>query len=401
MILLIDDDEFTLKLLNLQLCKLGFWGAKQFTSATDALQFLREAGQQVSLIFLDLQMPETDGIEVIRELKALNYDGDIVIASAEDKRLMRSAEKLAIAHGMKVLGVLEKPLTSNHIQVLLEIWAPSTIEAVKRQQEKLATISVSELKNALSDEEHLYNVYQPQVNLQTGEIVGIESLVRWEHPTKGLIFPDQFVPLAEEHGLIDDLLRITLKNALKAKLLWQQAGFDWMLSVNVSMDNLTNLDFPDIVRDTCSLYGIGLDRLTLEVTEGRLMRDPLAALDILSRLRLKGVRLSIDDFGTGHSSLAQLEDVPFDEMKLDKRFVQEADKNHSQEVIVRASIEMARTLNMSVMAEGIETESTWKLMKSLGVDAAQGFFVSRPLPTDKLLSWVEVWRERHRELAKL
>jgi EAL domain-containing protein (putative c-di-GMP-specific phosphodiesterase class I) len=259
---------------------------------------------------------------------------------------------------------------------------------------------VEEIRRALVNQE-LVNYYQPKVDLHTGAVVGVETLVRWFHPVDGLVYPDQFIGVVEENGLIDNLTRAVLtglRGALQQAREWQDAGHPLQVAVNVSMDNLTDHAFPGFVAEEVQRAGIPPSRLTLEVTESRLMTDPVVTLDILTRLRLKRVGLSIDDFGTGHSSLTQLRDVPFDELKIDRGFVHDAGSREALGAIVRASLEMARQLGMKTVAEGVENIDDWRFLRASGCDLAQGYFIGRPMPADDIPAWIDAWELRRGEL---
>lgn len=245
----------------------------------------------------------------------------------------------------------------------------------------------------------LFNVYQPQVELATGQVAGVETLVRWQHPEDGLVGPEHFIPLAEEHHLIDDLTRSMLGHALLQARAWTEAGLRLHVGVNISMDNLGALDFPDFVARALVTAGVPPEQLVLEVTESRLMTNALSALDILTRLRLKHIGLSIDDFGTGHSSLAQLRDIPFDELKLDKGFVHGAHHDISNRAILEANLGMARQLGMRSVAEGVEDRADWDLLQRMRCDLAQGYFISRPMAGSEIPGWIAQWEPRRIELV--
>lgn len=205
------------------------------------------------------------------------------------------------------------------------------------------------------------------------------------------MFPDQFIAMAEEHGLIDALTGVVLTGALRQARLWQDAGLSLHVAVNVSMDNLAALEFTDFVVREVGKAGVPLTSLVLEVTESRLMKDSLGPLDILARLRLKRIGLSIDDFGTGHSSLAQLRDIPFDELKVDRSFVHGAYRDASLRAIVEASLGMARQLGMKTVAEGVEEQADWDFLRAAGCDLAQGYFIAKPMPAADLAGWIADW----------
>ncbi|WP_240538340.1 EAL domain-containing protein [Rhodoferax sp. PAMC 29310] len=250
-----------------------------------------------------------------------------------------------------------------------------------------------ELRAAIANGE-LVNYYQPKVVVATGEVVGVETLVRWRHPQDGMVFPDQFIGVAEAHGLIDVLTRVVLTGALAQAKVWQDAGWVLRVAVNLSMVSLTSLDFPDFVAGLAAQAGVPPQGLVLEVTESRLMQDLRAPLEILTRLRLKRFRLSIDDFGTGHSSLTQLHDLPFDELKIDQSFVHSAWTNETLRAMYDASLGLARQLGIEVVAEGVEDRADWNFLRRTGCDLAQGYFIARPMPAADFPGWMEDWQDR-------
>jgi EAL domain-containing protein (putative c-di-GMP-specific phosphodiesterase class I) len=238
------------------------------------------------------------------------------------------------------------------------------------------------------------NYYQPKVAVADGRVVGVETLVRWRHPVDGLVMPDQFIGVAEAHGLIDALTRVVLTEALAQTRVWRDAGRDLRVAVNLSMDNLKTLDFADFIGDQAAMQGVSPSHVVLEVTESRLMGDLRTPLDILTRLRLKRFRLSIDDFGTGHSSLSQLRDLPFHELKIDRSFVHRAWGNDTLSAIFNASLQLAHQLGMEVVAEGVEDRDDWNFLRRSGCDLAQGYFIGRPMPAAELPAWIDSWQHR-------
>ncbi len=242
--------------------------------------------------------------------------------------------------------------------------------------------------------------FQPQVAVATGEVLGVECLARWQHPTDGMVYPDQFVGVAEEHGLIDDLTRVVLAEALARARIWQDAKLPLRVAVNISMDTLAHLDFVDFVTAQVTASGVASQRLILEVTESRLMHDLRAPLEVLTRLRLRRIGMSIDDFGTGHSSMVQLRNMPFDELKIDKSFVHGAATNDTLRAIHEASLGLAMQLGLLVVAEGVEDRADWDLLLRTGCPAAQGYFIARPMPAEQVVPWMATWAQRYaRELA--
>ncbi len=392
-ILLIDDEPFQLRLITRQLATVGFADVRAFESAAKAVALLEQDAAACDTICCDLQMPGMDGVEFIRHLARVQFAGALVLMSGEDERILATARKLAQAHKLNVVGALQKPIDPSALRQLLG--EPHATPRGPRAGGKV--YPPERLARAIADGE-LVNVYQPKVSLRTGSLVGVETLVRWRHPEDGLVFPDQFIALAEEHGLIDDLTRAVLRGALREAHAWDAAGIGVHVAVNVSMDNLASLDFPDFIAREMTAAQVPLRALVLEVTESRLMNNMLASLDILTRLRLKHIGLSIDDFGTGHSSLAQLRDIPFDELKVDRSFVHGAGASPSARGILEASLSMARQLGLRSVAEGVEDRDDWDLLRTIGCDVAQGYFIAKPMPPADLPAWIEQWRARAPEL---
>lgn len=393
--LLIDDEPFMLELLTRQLRNLGIKAISSHQRAYDALAVLQHDLNGIELVFCDLQMPHIDGVEFVRHLADIGYPGGLVLMSGEDNRVLQAAERLAKAHNLNIVGILRKPVSMDHLRALLACKLANTAKA-----ESLAstTYTAEELQKAITDG-NLVNYYQPKVDLASGAVLGVETLVRWQHPQDGLISPDQFIPIAEEHDLIDHLTLTVLTAALHQGGQWRAAGLDLQIAVNVSMHNLVTLEFPDLVEQAVRAARLPLSNLILEVTESRLMSDPLASLDILARLRLKHIGLSIDDFGTGHSSLVQLRDIPFNELKVDRGFVHGACHDASLRAIFEASLSMGRQLGMKIVAEGVEDDADWAFLRASGCDVAQGYYIAKPMPAGQLFSWLNKWEKRRKEIV--
>jgi len=390
-ILVLDDEPFMLKLLARMLTNQGFTSVALCESGRAALDRVDGVDTRPNLILLDLNMPEMDGIEFVRHLVERNYTGSLILISGEDERMLQTVEKLVQAHKITVLGHIRKPVKPEALSALLEKWAPSSLDSPKAQK----VYGADEVRAAINNGE-LVNYYQPKVAVATGKVAGVETLVRWRHPVHGIVPPDQFIGVAEANGLIDDLTRVVLTSALAQAKAWQEAGLALRVAVNVSMDSLTSLDFLDFVTRLTAKTGIPPQQIVLEVTESQLMGDARIPLEILTRLRLKRFRLSIDDFGTGHSSLAQLRDIPFDELKIDQGFVHRAWTVETLRAMYDASLALARQLGMEVVAEGVEDRDDWDLLLRTGCDLAQGAFISRPMPAADLPGWMDVWQERVR-----
>jgi EAL domain-containing protein (putative c-di-GMP-specific phosphodiesterase class I) len=391
-ILLLDDDPFMLKLLTHLLAQLGYTQVVACDSGERALQQVAGLDGLVDLILLDINMPGMDGVEFIRRLVGCRYAGSVILVSGENRRILESVEKLIQAHQLTALGHLQKPVKPDELAGLLGRLKPSSGNSRGKRRSN-HSYGVEELRSALSKGQ-LVNYYQPKVALATGEVVGMESLVRWQHPVDGLVFPDEFLGLAEDHGLLTEITGIVLVEGMKQAKAWSLAGHPLNVAVNVTMDDLIALDFPDIVVALAAAVGVEPHVLTLEVTEGQVMRQASTVLDVLSRLSLKRFQLSIDDFGTGHSSLAQLRDLPFDELKIDRGFVHGACMDGTRRAICSANLQMAHQLHMKVVGEGIENREDWDFLSRLGCDFGQGYFIARPMPAADVLEWISAWRTR-------
>ncbi len=391
--LLIDDDPFTLKLLTRELQYVASVEAVPCARADDAVQMLEADSGKFELVICDLQMPGMDGVEFVRHLGRIGYRGELVLISGEGRRILRTVQMLAREHGINVAAALTKPVSSEQLRQVLASHASGRASASRASRQAYAA---DEVERAIANGE-LLNHYQPKVDMASGRLIGVEALVRWQHPRDGLVYPDQFIATAEEHGLIDALTRTVLAEAPRQARQWSREGLTLQMAVNVSMDNLDALDFPEVVTQMTEDAGVAPSGLTLEVTESRLMRSQLKPLDVLSRLRLKGISLSIDDFGMGHSSLTQLRDIPFNELKLDRSFVNGAANDALLGTIVEATLGMVRGLGMKAVAEGVEDQDDWSFLRRLGCDTAQGYFIGRPMAGAEIPRWRARWALRLEE----
>lgn len=243
------------------------------------------------------------------------------------------------------------------------------------------------------EEQRLNMVYQPKVGMREGQLTRVEALVRWDDPELGPVEPSRFVPLAEEHGLIDDLTHWGLRTILRQWIDWREDGIDTHLAFNISALSLQHLDFPDLVERMCRALEVPTDRLVLELTEGA--TQPLVKLmDTLTRFRIKGIGLAIDDFGTGYSTLMQLRHLPFTEVKIDKAFVDDVDRSRDCRLIIQTIVDLAHGLGLTATAEGVETVEQLRIVHELGCDLVQGYLISPPLPPEKLKPWRDEFRQR-------
>jgi len=378
---ILDDDEQYAELLK-EIATNSGW---QAFSEQSAASFLNSDIAKNSVLVLDLIMPEMDGIEVIRALSKKNLDLLLILISGFDSRVLHSAQQLAEAHNIKVLTNLTKPVPiQEFIKILNDIENKNYFTTTTLNTK--SPIQVQELEKAIK-EHKLTLHYQPQLNIKTGALQGAEALVRWNDSVKGMIFPLEFISLAEENNLIGLLTAEVITIAVEQSQNWQTAGFDTIVSVNVSADNITSLALPEQLKELADKHAIGPNKIQLEITESAVMSKLTDSLDVLNRLRMKGFPLSIDDFGTGYSSLSHLYQAPFTELKIDQQFIMKMLTDNEAMVIVKICIMLGKMLGMKLVAEGVETQDHWNTLEQLGCDIAQGYLIAKPMPAEEFVQW--------------
>jgi EAL domain-containing protein (putative c-di-GMP-specific phosphodiesterase class I) len=360
------------------------------TTNTDS--FLKELTPETTLVMIDLVMPKVDGVELLRRLAELKCESKIVLMSGLSARVIQTAEQLAKTLGLSVIGHLRKPFRLHDLERAFESSMVAVPKRAVPQSRKIA-ISDAELKTAIERDEFVIH-FQPQIALATGVVVGVEALVRWQHPTHGLIFPDSFIPRLESLGLVDDLGWIVARHAFSQVGLLNTESGPMPVALNCSVHSLQDLSFPDKLASLAREKGILPQNTIVEVTESGLLRNYAHTLDVLARLRLKYFELSIDDFGTGYSMMQQLQTIPATELKIDKSFVQNRHGSESNLVMLLKTIEIGHELGMRVVGEGVETAEQLHFLRANGCDLAQGYLFSRPLPVKELATWLQDHRNQ-------
>ncbi len=342
-----------------------------------------------AVLVLDLNMPDMDGIEVMRRLSKMPNSPALILISGQDSGVLHSAEKLANEHKLKVLASLGKPIPLDRFQQLLETHvSKNTVQQQPLLSRADDILYPDELLYAIENEQLVLH-YQPQIDINSEQVVGIEALVRWQHPRLGLVYPDRFIAMTEQHQWMEQLTQTVIQMAVQQGRKWNAQQLDIPISVNVSAVNITSLTLPDQLMQMLNDKTLDPVMLTLEVTESVLMGELVTSLDILTRLRLKGIGLSIDDFGTGYSSLSQLHRLPFSELKIDSSFVMAMLEDDEARAIVKTCIVLAQELHMQVVAEGVETAAHLAVLKELGCHVAQGYLFSKPLPGEAITRWLQ------------
>ena len=371
-LLVIDDDADICDFVSQVAKDLGY----ETATAIDYAQFKHLCTRiHPTVVIMDLAMPDKDGIEILRFLSAENSRTEVILMSGMEKKVLESARRLGEQHGLNMKGVLQKPIMIEELEEMLA--TPSHFAD---------SITTHELNTAIADGQFV-NHYQPKVCLRDGptsEIREVEALVRWLHPVHGLISPDRFLLAVEDAGLMLPMTRTVAANACRQIREWEKAGIPACVAVNIAPRLLTNLSLPDEIAAIAEQHGVHTSNLVIEITESGVMEDTARAMDILTRFRLKGFQLSLDDFGTGFSSLIHLYRMPFGELKIDQSFVREVSTNEEARVIVRATTEMAHNLNLTVCAEGVASENDLRFLSLTGCDKAQGYFIGRPIAGDQI-----------------
>ncbi len=247
---------------------------------------------------------------------------------------------------------------------------------------------MGELRKGIEQGEVVFH-YQPKINISTGKISHVEALVRWTHPTRGFISPDDFIPMAEQTGQIQYLTQWGLEEAIKQCRQWRDQNYDINVAINLSAHDLTDNNLPKAIKKLLDKYKVRPEWLVLEVTESAVMKDPDLALYVLYALNGMGLTLSIDDYGTGYSSMSYLKKLPVQEIKIDKSFVLNLATNNEDEIIVKSTINLGHNLGLKVTAEGVEDEKSYKMLKDFGCDLAQGYLFSKALPASELEHFIE------------
>ena len=383
--LVLDDDEAVGQTIQWIAESLGFQA--EFVTRPSAF-FDRLDALCPDLIIIDLVMPELDGVEIMRLLAERQCKARIVISSGMGTRVLDAAQRSASQHGLDIAGVISKPISKESLRALIGEGLDSS-QPVSRGERPAPSeafeITPAALQTALQRHE-FFMVYQPKIEFKSGAPAGFEALVRWNHPDRGIIPPDLFIPLAEKCGLIEALT----VQIFDQSLAWFAQSFPhaWpKLSLNISAKSLIDLQLADNIFFICRQFKVDPKRVVLELTETSAMVDPVLSLDLLTRLRVKGFQLSIDDFGTGYSSMVQLVRLPFSELKVDKSFVLQAQQSQEARTVIKSVIDLGHSLGLVVTAEGVEDEFTFNYLKNLGCDLAQGYFIARPMPGDQALAW--------------
>jgi EAL domain-containing protein (putative c-di-GMP-specific phosphodiesterase class I)/CheY-like chemotaxis protein len=390
-VLVVDADAAIRAAVAAMLAELGFSDVIAVGDATEATSLIDDAAPEIAALLCDLHLPGVDAAAFLRHLAERDFRGGVVLIGGGDQRVLKTAESLAQAHMLNMLGAIPKPVGASEIAAALDRYTEHDGAVFEAEPD---AVDADELRGALRRGE-ISVAYQPKVSLPDGKLAGVETLVRWDRPSIGVVPTEGVIAAAEAHGVIDELTDAVLGMALQQDADWRAAGTPVRIAVNISVACLRRLDLPERVAAAAQAAGANPADMLLELTESRIMRDIAGPLEVLTRLRLMGIGLAIDDFGIGYSSLAQLRRVPFTEMKIDRAFVSGAAHDDELRAILESSIALGRRLDLVVVAEGVEARDDWDLVASLGCDQAQGYFVAGSLPGAEVIPWSQGWQAPH------
>ena len=387
--LVAEDHEFQRSMIVGMLENLGAKVVYEAEDGRSALEITRELDYPFDIVVTDIDMPGMDGMTFIRRLGEANVGASLIITSGLDRSLLDTIETMSAAYGLRLLGTVEKPATEERFAELIGLhWHAKPNP--ERPSPGPAPFSLEEVLAGLHAEE-FEPFYQPKIDLKSGQVKGAEALARWRHPRNGIVLPNAFLGMLEDNGEVSELTWIMIARSARDCRAWRDAGLDLDVAVNLSVKQLADPGISDAITWQVTSQGLEPAHMVLEITESAAMTNVGRVLENLTRLRMKGFGLSIDDYGTGYSSMQQLTRIPFTELKIDQSFVKHAAHQESSRMILESSLSMARNLGVTSVAEGVEAAEDWNLLRECGCDLAQGFFIAKPMPANEFPNWVRNW----------
>ena len=383
--MVVEDQAVQRRIAVRMLRNLGVEDVEEAEDGLQALMLMKGRATGPDIVLSDLRMPGMDGIEFLRELGQSRPTTSVVLTSALEPTLMGAAEAVARADGLDVLGTLEKPLTPDKLGNVLRRYVPPED---RHSLTFTRPLEREELEQAIADG-RIYAEFQPRVRVADSDVRGAEALARWRHEERGRVPPAEFIPMAEQCGLIDSLTWVMLEQAMTQAALWKRLGEDWTVSVNLSLHYLGYQSVADRIAALAERHAIEPRRIILEVTESLASTRVATVIANLARLRMRGFGIAIDDYGTGYASLAQLCQIPFSELKVDRSFVHGASDRPTLRALLSSCLELARQLRLESVAEGVESAADLSMLRQLGCDEVQGYLIARPMPADELGTWIE------------
>ena len=384
--LVVDDDADQRYLLVRTLNRMGMANVGEAASGRGALEMLGRVGEAVDIVISDLQMPDIDGMELVRRIGERAFPVSVILVSALDGALLGSAATMTQAYGVSIIGTIEQPVTRDKLFAVLRDHRPPERDAEAAPD--IAFVPTPEAVLTGIAKGQFEPFFQPVVELANGRVVGAEALARWRHPAYGILEPESFLPPLVRAGYMDELSWIMLALAAMDAGRWRAAGLRLTVSVNVSATSLADPNYADAVTQIVSGHGLEPSEMILELTETEAILNVAAALENLTRLRMKGFGLAIDDYGVGFSSMQELSRMPFTEVKIDRSFVARASTSEKHRMMVEHTIAVAHQLGLKTVAEGVETKAEHDLLAGLGCRRIQGYYVAQPMDSAGFLRWM-------------
>ena len=397
--LVVEDSPLQRSYLVDLLRQIGFGLVLDASDGNEALRVLGRHESPVFLVLTDLAMPGMDGIELTCQLSERGLAQNLIVISARDPRLLEVVETMRSTDtGRGLLGTLAKPVRMEDLTEMLQrAGQPEAQRAAPHGQQP----HMEELELAVREQQFV-PYFQPKISVQSGHLKGVEALARWRHPSRGLLGPQHFIGALEGTPLMAAFTLSMARQTVRQLAEWQGAGLPALsASINLSADNLAERGFVDSLAALSAEARVSPSSLVWEVTETTVMRQLSTALTNMGRLRLMGFGLAMDDFGIGYSSIHQFSRCPFTELKIDRAFVNGAAHWSNRRAVLNSAIELGQRLGMATVAEGVETEADWLLLRTLRCDMAQGYLLARPMPAEELISWTKQERPRLRALAAM
>ncbi len=350
----------------------------------DAVEKMTQTRYDIA--FIDLEMPVMDGVELVRVIADQKLVESVIILSSKDPVLILSVGTMAESAGLGVIGTFQKPIQTEQLENSLRRLTSEV--AVEADDDGKPELGPEELLEGMAQNQ-LTLMYQPKLQVKGLLLKGVEALARWDHPELGVVSPGQFIQMAERFGLISKLTDYLFKLALRDKKRWHSFGLSVDLAFNLSPLSISDRGLADHVFDLVSSHELPPGEIILEITENAVAGELSAAIETLAKLRLKGFKIAIDDYGTGFANTQQLSRVPATELKLDRSMIDKVSTRPQNQAIVKSTLQLANDLGLTTVAEGVESIEDFRFLQQHGVEQIQGFLLARPMRADALLEWLK------------
>ncbi len=387
-VLILEDHPFQRRMLGRLLLGLGNVAVVETENGEEALEAVRRS--EPDLVIADLETPGMDGVTFLRMLSHEASTPRVVLTSAHDPAVLRSVDEMAQLYGLQVLGAIPKPVSLEALRGLLHV-----VRTEEKARGKAARGSANadsytpEQIGAAIGNGEIIPWFQPKIEIRSGRLAGVEALARWIHPTRGVLAPGLFIPPIESTPVMDELSQSMLTQALAWVRKWERTGLSVAVSVNLPGGALADPGLADRLVKLVRSIGVEPAALVIEVTETTVSRERALAIETLARLRMAGFGLSLDDYGTGYASMEMLKSMPVTEVKIDRRFVHGASRDPKATAVLGSLLELASSLSLAAVAEGVETPEDLLLLDALECPYAQGYVIARPMAGDDLLAWAQ------------